>query len=178
MLVIGYWVDMAADRSQTEGMRSVVVAGLTDELLRDALASFPFVQVTVTGSCMEPAVREGAPLRLVAASRRPPRFGDIVLTTRAERWRLHRLVWGPPFTAPGETWRTMADRAVVLDPPLHATDITAIALTRERWPLRCFRTLVALSRAMKRVLINFESMDPLERPQVEPPLRSKRDSLP
>ena len=50
-----------------------------EELLRDCLAAFPHVRLTVTGRCMEPALLHGEKVRLVGASRRRPRVGDVVL---------------------------------------------------------------------------------------------------
>ena len=43
-----------------------------EELLRDCLGSFPHVRLTVTGRCMEPALRHGERVHLVGATRRPP----------------------------------------------------------------------------------------------------------
>lgn len=96
-----------------------------EELLRDCLGSFPHVRLTVTGRCMEPALRHGEKVHLVSAARRAPRLGDIVLARQKDGLRLHRLVWGPPLAPPGGAWRTKADRGLLLDPPVGAADVLA-----------------------------------------------------
>ncbi|HKZ31985.1 MAG TPA: nucleotidyltransferase family protein, partial [Vicinamibacteria bacterium] len=68
-----------------------------EELLRDCLAEFPHVRLTVTGRCMEPALAHGEKVHLVSATRRRPRVGDVVLSRQKEGLRLHRLVFGPPL---------------------------------------------------------------------------------
>ena len=83
----------------------------TEAVLRDCLEAFPYVQLRVTGECMEPALHPGA---VAFVARRRPRFGDVVLCRHPEGLRLHRLVWGPPVGS----WRTQADRARLWDPPL------------------------------------------------------------
>jgi hypothetical protein len=119
-----------------------------EELLRDCLASFPHVRLTVTGRCMEPALAHGERVHLVSAARRRPRVGDVVLARQKEGLRLHRLVWGPPLAWPGARWRTKADRGLLLDPPLAAADVLASVETvedrpRER-PRHAVRALVSL----------------------------------
>jgi hypothetical protein len=49
---------------------------------------------------MEPALKDGDVVSLVAASRRPPRLGDVVLASVGDGVQLHRLVW-----AAGGRWR-------------------------------------------------------------------------
>ncbi len=96
-----------------------------ERLLRDCLATFEHVRLRVRGACMQPAAEEGARVRLVAASRRRPRFGDVVLVRAREGLRLHRLVW-PPAGADGGRLRTMADRARSLDAALDARDVLGV----------------------------------------------------
>jgi hypothetical protein len=96
-----------------------------EELLRDCLSSFPRVRLTVTGRCMEPALLHGEKVRLVGAARRRPRVGDVVLARQKDGLRLHRLVWGPPLSPSGASWRTKADRGLLLDPPIAARDVLA-----------------------------------------------------
>ena len=72
---------------------------------------------------MDPALREGDVVTLVAAARRPPRLGDVVLTSVEGGFRLHRLVWTPP----GGRWRTKADRAPTWD-PVSKDDLIATAI--------------------------------------------------
>jgi hypothetical protein len=123
-----------------------------EELLRDCLASFPHVRLTVTGRCMEPALLHGEKVRLVGASRRRPRVGDVVLARQTQGLRLHRLVWGPPFAWKGTPWRTKADRARLLDPPLAAeavlASVEAVEARPRAQPRRPGRALVSLARGI------------------------------
>jgi hypothetical protein len=120
-----------------------------EEVLRDCLGSFPQVLLTVTGRCMEPALRHGEKVLLVGASRRRARLGDVVLARQREGLRLHRLVWGPPLARPGAAWRTKADRGLRLDPPLAASDVLAsVAAVEGRpsaRPRRAARALLSLA---------------------------------
>jgi hypothetical protein len=123
-----------------------------EELLRDCLDSFPHVRLTVTGRCMEPALLDGEKVRLVGASRRRPRVGDVVLARQAQGLRLHRLVWGPPFAGKGASWRTKADRGLLLDPPLAAdavlASVEAVEARPGARPRRPGRALVSLARGI------------------------------
>jgi hypothetical protein len=112
----------------------VATVSLGEEVLRDGLAAFPWVRLTVTGQCMEPALADGAKVRLVAARRRRPRLGDVVLARGRDGLRLHRLVWGPPLALPGMRWRTKADRGRLLDPPLDPSEILATVVAVEEHP--------------------------------------------
>ena len=123
-----------------------------EALLRDCLTAFPHVRLTVSGRCMEPALAPGEKVRLVGASRRPPRLGDVVLARQKDGLRLHRLVWGPPLAPPGWPWRTKADRGLLLDPPLAAEDVLAWVETIEdrprAHPRRAARALLSLAGAL------------------------------
>jgi hypothetical protein len=120
-----------------------------EELLRHCLSSFPHVRLTVTGRCMEPALRDGEKVHLVGASRRRPRLGDVVLARQKDGLRLHRLVWGPPLAPSGSGWRTKADRGLLLDPPVAAGDVLASVAVVEGRPRaharRAGRALVSLA---------------------------------
>jgi hypothetical protein len=122
-----------------------------EELLRDCLSAFPHVRLTVTGRCMEPAIRNGDKVHLVAAARRPPRLGDVVLARQKEGLRLHRLVWGPPLAPAGAAWRTRADRGSLPDPPIAAGDVLGSVAAVERRPdetsRRAGRALLSLAGA-------------------------------
>jgi hypothetical protein len=106
-----------------------------EAVLRDGLQTFPFVELTATGTCMAPDVREGNRLRLVAAARRRPRIGQIVLVKQAAGLRLHRLVWGPPLAPSRGPWRTRADRAGGLDTAVQPSDVLASVIMVEGRPL-------------------------------------------
>ncbi len=123
-----------------------------EELLRDCLAEFPHVRLTVTGRCMEPALADGEKVHLVSAARRRPRVGDVVLSRQKQGLRLHRLVFGPPLAPRGAHWRTKADRGLLLDPPLLAGDVLASIVSVEGRPAarprRALLALASLARAV------------------------------
>jgi len=67
---------------------------------------------------MEPYLRHGETVRLVAPARRRPRFGDVALVERADgALRLHRLVW-PILPLTKTPWRSQADAAWFTDGPV------------------------------------------------------------
>ena len=135
-----------------EGAGDGVEVPFGEELLRDCLAEFPHVRLTVTGRCMEPALAHGEKVHLVSAARRRPRVGDVVLSRQKEGLRLHRLVFGPPLAPPGARWRTRADRGLLLDPPLGTDDVLASIVSVEgrpdARPRRTLRALASLARAV------------------------------
>jgi hypothetical protein len=93
-------------------------------VLRQFLEDLGSVDLTVSGGCMAPALRPGEQVTLVAARRRRPRAGDVVLAVTPAGLRLHRLVWAPP----GRAWRTKADRAPTWDAALRDADVLATAV--------------------------------------------------
>jgi hypothetical protein len=111
---------------------------LTEGVLRESLTSFDHVRLAVTGGCMSPELAPGDTVLVASIGRRPPRFGNIVLALFPNGPRLHRLVWRPPWGA----WRTKADRARALDPPLRRSQVlgTVIGVDgRARLPARRWR---------------------------------------
>lgn len=102
-----------------------------DAVLRECLASFPHVRLTVTGDCMFPGLASGETVLLAAAAQRRPRLGDVVLVRQHEGLRLHRLVWGPPLARAG-AWRTQADRGPIWDPRVRSEDVLATVVAVER----------------------------------------------
>jgi Uncharacterised nucleotidyltransferase len=109
-------------------------APFREDLVRECLASFPWVRLSVTGRCMRPLLDDGDRVHLVHARRHPPRLGDVVLSRGPEGLRLHRLVWGPPLALPGTRWRTKADRGRLLDPSLRPEDVLATVVAMESRP--------------------------------------------
>lgn len=103
-----------------------------EAVARDLLGAFPSVRMRVSGTCMEPALKEGATVVLASVERARPRFGDVVLARHPEGLRLHRLVWAPG-RAPG-SWRTQADRALLFDARLRAKDVLATVVKVEGSP--------------------------------------------
>jgi hypothetical protein len=126
--------DDAADGDAGTGRALPPEVPFREEVLRDCLAFFPWVRLTVSGRCMEPALPEGARVHLVHARRRRPRLGDVVLLRGRDGLRLHRLVWGPPLAPPGTRWRTKADRGRLLDPPLDPSEVLATVVAEEEHP--------------------------------------------
>ena len=123
-----------------------------EEVLRECLSSFPFVRLSVSGQCMQPALGDGEKVHLVHTAQRRPRLGDVVLALGRDGLRLHRLVWGPPLALPGTRWRTKADRGRLLDPPLEPSDvlgIVVVAEARAAEPVRRpVKALVSLARGV------------------------------
>ena len=120
---------------------------LGEAALRQLIASHSSVRFTVTGRCMEPAIREGEQVRLVGPERRSPRVGDVVLVRLPSGLRLHRLVWGPPFLGADRAWRIRPDRQDLLDPPFAPAALLGSVEAiegREDSPRRVGRALVSL----------------------------------
>lgn len=105
-------------------------AGFAEAALRDCLQAFGRIRFRVTGACMGPDLPPG---EVVTISReRRPRIGDVVLVRQAAGLRLHRLVFGPPFS--GTAWRTKGDGLPALDPPIGPADVlgTVVEPSRRR----------------------------------------------
>ncbi|MET0553398.1 MAG: nucleotidyltransferase family protein [Vicinamibacteria bacterium] len=118
-----------------------------ESVLRDCLAGFDRLRLTVTGDCMRPALHPGDTVVLAPVRSAPPRFGDVVLLRHPAGLRLHRLIWSPP----GLRWRTKGDRAVFCDPSLGRADLlaTVIAADPRRGAVRsASRALVSLASAV------------------------------
>jgi hypothetical protein len=98
-------------------------------LLRESLAAFEVVRLRVTGECMRPTLSSGDVVRLVHASMREPRVGDVVLVESGEGPRLHRLV----FSFAGRI-RTRGDRGPGFDGPRRLEDALATVVGVERGP--------------------------------------------
>jgi hypothetical protein len=129
---------------------------LSRQVLLDCLGTFPHVRLTVSGACMEPALRDGDVVTLVAASRRRPRLGDVVLAAVGDGFQLHRLVWAPRRGR----WRIKADRARTWDPAVNEPDLIATAVAvqsgertrKTRSAGRLLRSLLAVAGAHLRAL--------------------------
>lgn len=127
-------------------------------VIRDGLATLQEARLTVTGSCMTPAVRPGDVVTLVASARRRPRVGDVVLSDAAAGFRLHRLVW---ISARG--LRTKADGAPTWDALLSVEDLVATATEVRRGEAvrdprsgaRAVRSLLAVAAAYARAAWRF-----------------------
>jgi putative nucleotidyltransferase-like protein len=118
-----------------------------ETVLRECLAGFDRLRLTVSGDCMRPALHPGDTVVLAPVRSRPPRFGDVVLLRHPSGLRLHRLIWSPP----GLRWRTKGDRAVFCDPSLGQGDLlaTVVAADPQRGSVRSGRrALVSLVAAV------------------------------
>lgn len=120
---------------------------------RELLRGFSSLRLRVSGSCMEPAIPEGACVVLLSALRARPRFGDVVLARHACGLRLHRLVWAPERA--GSTWRTQADCAPLFDPGLRREDVLATVVSLDgaaSAPRQARRAALSLLRSLLRWL--------------------------
>ena len=115
-----------------------------DAWLHDCLKATGSAELTVHGSCMEPALRTNARVRL----RRPGRLrvGDVVLVRAPAGLRLHRIVFKY-----GDVVRTKGDHGPYLDPPISRACVLAVCDIGEgsisRWK-RVVLNLAALSRRL------------------------------
>ena len=98
-------------------------AGIADAVLRECLRTFPHLRIRATGTCMRPDLHPGDIVSIASPSRRPPRWGDIVLVRNRNGLRLHRLVWRWPFASDRFPWLTKADRSVECDPRVSPADL-------------------------------------------------------
>ena len=114
-----------------------------EAILQGCLDEFACVSLTVTGVCMEPALREG---QSVTVSRAAPRLGDIVLVKHAEALRLHRLIWRSPFRPRG--WRTKADRSWIFDPAVGRDEILGVVDARAAGWKNIAAAMRSLARAV------------------------------
>lgn len=120
------------------------------EALRHCLDTFPEVAFTVSGHCMRPALQHGDRVFLKRLAGAEARLGDVVLVSSQGRLLLHRLVIGRRLGRLARGYRTMADRALLLDPPLRRADILGRVVSRDGRPLpaRWVPALVSLARAV------------------------------
>jgi hypothetical protein len=113
--------------------------------IRECLSLDPRgAELTVTGTCMEPAIREGTKVRLKAPDR-PVRVGDVALLRTPGGLRLHRVV-----LRVGSTLRTKGDTGAYLDPAPESVDVIAVAAVSEpRWK-RASLAALSLLRLLRR----------------------------
>ncbi len=126
--------------SLPEKTPSSVVA---EQWIRECLSLDPQgAELTVTGTCMEPAIREGARIRLKARVR-PARVGEVALLRTPNGLRLHRVV-----LRIGSTIRTKGDTGFYLDPRASQEDVIGVVSENgPRWKdrLRAARSLLRLT---------------------------------
>lgn len=114
---------------------------IANSWIRDALEIHPGgAELTVTGSCMAPALPEGSKVVLSGCDS-APRMGDVVLLRLSRGLRLHRVVSNRRGVL-----RTKGDRARYLDPPSRTGDVLAICESAEGRAIRLLRVLQSLAR--------------------------------
>lgn len=116
---------------------------VAQDWIRECLSLHPEgAELTVSGTCMAPALREGARIRLQSPTG-PLRIGDVVLLRTAAGLRLHRVV----LKFQGAI-RTKGDRGTYLDPAALGKEVIAVWATSEpRW-----RSLLNVGRSLARLL--------------------------
>lgn len=123
----------------------VLVPEVAEAWIRDCLRIDPGgVAVTVSGTCMEPALMAGSRIRLKAPSG-AVRVGDVVLLNTAAGLRLHRILLH--FR---DAIRTKGDRGHYLDPLSSKTAVIAVWDTTESWPTRFGNAARSLIRLLGR----------------------------
>jgi hypothetical protein len=138
-----------AGREKPSLPNSLPVRTLTPEVaepwIRECLSLDPRgAELTVTGTCMEPAIKEGTRVRLTVPDRLV-RVGDVALLRTPGGLRLHRVV-----LRRGSTLRTKGDTGAYLDPAASTGDVIAIAAASEpRWK-RASRAASSLLRLLGR----------------------------
>ena len=116
---------------------------LADALLRDCLTLDPQGgQLTVSGACMEPLLREGDTIQ-VETPGRAMRLGDVVLVRTPLGLRLHRVVFR--FK---ETLRTKGDRGIYLDPVVSQRDVVAVWPSTESRAQRAWQAGLSVFRCV------------------------------
>lgn len=118
---------------------------LAEAWIRESLRVDPRgAHIDVSGSCMEPALVEGARV-LLKPGPGPVRLGDVVLLRTPGGLRLHRVL-----LRFGDRIRTKGDRGTYLDPAGSAGDIIAICDMTESRALRVVRAACSLVRVLTR----------------------------
>jgi hypothetical protein len=118
--------------------------GLADDLLRDCLTLDPKGgQLIVSGTCMEPLLREGDTIQ-VETPGTTMRMGDVVLIRTPLGLRLHRVVFR--F---GETLRTKGDRGICLDPVASQRDVVAVWPSTESRAQRAWQVGLSVFRCFR-----------------------------
>ena len=118
---------------------------IAEDWIRECLRLDPWgALLTVSGTCMEPALMEGSKIKLRAPTR-PLRVGDVVLLRMAEGLRLHRVL-----LRFGDRIRTKGDRGTYLDPSASSSAVIAVWETSESHPTRFFKAGLSLARLFAR----------------------------
>lgn len=111
--------------------------------IRDALRLDPAgAQLTVSGTCMEPSLKEGRRIT-VKAFDGVVRVGDVVLLRTAAGLRLHRVL-----LRLGDRIRTKGDLGRYLDPASSSSDIVGVCELSETRLAR----LAGVARSLGRLL--------------------------
>lgn len=118
--------------------------GLADDLVRDCLTLDPKGgQLTVSGTCMEPLLREGDTIQ-VETPGTTMRMGDVVLIRTPLGLRLHRVVFRL-----GDALRTKGDRGIYLDPAARQRDVVAVWPSTESRAERAWQVGLSVFRCFR-----------------------------
>jgi hypothetical protein len=119
--------------------------GLAEDWIREALRLHPQgVRLTVSGTCMEPALAEGSKVTLATVTR-AVRAGEVVLVRTVAGLRLHRVL-----LAFADRIRTKGDRGTYLDPAAPRSAVIAICDTGEGPLVMKTRAFLSLARLAAR----------------------------
>lgn len=123
----------------------ILTPEVAEDWIREILRLGPCgARLTVTGTCMEPSLKEGSKIALEPV-RRPVRAGDIVLVRTPAGLRLHRVL----ACSRGRI-RTKGDRGVYLDPEATLDAVIAVCATGESAFTRRIRVGLSLTRLLLR----------------------------
>lgn len=101
-------------------------------------------QLTVSGACMEPSLKEGSKITL-RRFHGAARVGDVVLLQTAAGLRLHRVL-----LRFGDRVRTKGDRGIFLDPASSFSAIIGVCEATESRLARLVRAARSLARLLAR----------------------------
>lgn len=101
-------------------------------------------RLTVSGSCMEPSLKEGSKVTLMPLQG-TARVGDVVLIRTAAGLRLHRVL-----LRFGDRVRTKGDSGTYLDPVSSASAVIGVCETSESRLARLLHTAGSLARLLAR----------------------------
>ncbi|MEO8358667.1 MAG: S24/S26 family peptidase [Vicinamibacteria bacterium] len=123
----------------------IASADVAELWIRESLTLDLGAELTVTGTCMEPALMDGGKIRL-QPMKAPPRLGDVVLLRTLNGLRLHRVLFRSRRSI-----RTKGDQGAYLDPKTPDTAILAVWESTESFATRYLRIVLSLSRLLLRV---------------------------
>lgn len=120
---------------------------LAEDWIREILRRDPEgAQLTVSGTCMEPSLKEGSRITLRSLGG-AARVGDVVLLRTVAGLRLHRVL-----LRFGDRIRTKGDLGNYLDPASSLSAIIGVCETSESRLTRLVRAVFSMGRVFARSL--------------------------